>query len=296
LKGSYKRASPEQVSLRLKKLNVLQRLSLDDKIKISIDVIKKALAEGKAMLLYSGGKDSTVLLDLIKLVNKDIQIMYNNTGLVRKDFLKSLRASIKGLNYIETIAEDPFKMWEEKKYYPILTKRGFTKFKKRFPGLECSPVQCCYQLKEKYSNPVFLENDIKIVLWGNRAGDSNRRKLGFCDNGFIFKPKKYKWLQAYPLQHWTDTDILSYLTKHIPGYNFREINEGGCWACAVDIQYNPNNMIYLYNNNYKDWLKIMHSGFARNILIANNVDVEKVDINDIINDKPKALLRIFNRG
>jgi 3'-phosphoadenosine 5'-phosphosulfate sulfotransferase (PAPS reductase)/FAD synthetase len=294
LKGSYRRSSPNETSRRLNNLKHLQSLSLDEKIKLSIKIIEQSFEIGNGMLLYSGGKDSTVLLDLITKINRNIPIMYNNTGLVRQNFLDSLRKKTEKYNYIETMADDPFKMWDEKKYYPILTKRGFTKYKKKFPALECSPVQCCYQLKEKYSNPVFKEKNTKIVFWGNRAGESNRRKFGFCDNGFIFKPKKYNWHQSYPLQHWLDADILYYLTKNSPDYKYKSISEGGCWACAVDIQYNPNNMIFLYNNNYSDWVKLMRSGFAKNILIANGVNVDSVNIDKLIADNPKALLRVFN--
>jgi 3'-phosphoadenosine 5'-phosphosulfate sulfotransferase (PAPS reductase)/FAD synthetase len=292
MKGQYKKNSSAETGRKLKILLDLQRLSLNNKINISNDIIKKSLEIGKPALLYSGGKDSTVLLNMLLEYDKNILIIYNNTGLADEKHNKQIREICKNYNFIETKAQDYIGMWQKKGYYPILSKRGFTKYKKQDPTLRISPVQCCYQLKEIYSNKIFKDNEIKVVFWGNRAGESNRRKLSFVDNGFLFKPKKYKWYQSYPLQHFTDNDILEYLVKYVKNYNISTNFESGCLACGVDITYKDNNLRRLYFNDKALFTKVMESGYAEQILKIKGIKYDAEILKDIIYNKPEILLKI----
>jgi len=293
MKGNYIRNSSKDTSAKLQILKSLQLLPLDNKIDIANDIIMRSLDIGKPALLYSGGKDSTVLLDLLKPYKNDLIVMYNNTTLGSTDNLEYIRGAMAGYNYIETTASDPFAMWKSKGYFPILSKRGFTKYKKLYSNLKTSPVQCCYQLKEKYSNKVLLSNNIKVVFWGNRAGESNRRKFCFVDNGFLFKPKKYKWHQSYPLQHFTDNDIIEYLKAYIPEYDIVSYHETGCLCCGTDITFKDNTLMKLYANDYNAWVKYMKAGFAEQILIAKgHTDLSSETIDNIIMKHPKLILKI----
>ena len=295
MKGNYKRCSSETTSERLSKLKYLQSLNFTDKLNISIKVINKSMELGKNALLYSGGKDSSVLLSILDRYfdkNKFI-VMYNNTTLGRNDFISGIRESTLNFNYIETTAENPVKMWQQTGYFPILGKRYFSKYKIKYPDFQSSPVQCCYQLKEKKSNPILKKHKIKSVIWGNRAGESNRRKLSFVDNGFLFKPVKYPWYQAYPLQHWLSKDIFRYLYENVPKYKFYKEFESGCICCGTDLKRNPNNLMYLFNSNRVKWEYFMEIGFAKNILIAKGLGNKLEDINNIIKNKPEILLQII---
>lgn len=263
---------------------------MPDKIKIANGIISSALKKGKPCVLYSGGKDSTVLLDLVKKHCKDILVMYNDTTLSDPKAIDFIKSQTVGLNFVMTTADNPIEMWHNKGYYPILSKRGFTAYKKKYPNFKSSPVQCCYQLKEKYCNKVLKEKNIEVVFWGNRAGDSNRRKLGFVDNGFLFKPKKYNWWQCYPLQHFTDEDIILYLRKYVPNYPFFKEYESGCLCCGTDLTYKDNNLYRLYKANRSLWLKYMKCGFAEQILIVKGLS--HLDVNEVIDKKPELLLRI----
>lgn len=292
-KGVYRRPGFEETSSKIQKLKKLQKLPLLMKIEITKKVINEAVKKGKKFcLLYSGGKDSTVLLTILKEMNIDFFAMYNNTTLADEKFNTFLREQIQKFKvpFIETTAEDPVKMWKEKGYYPILSKRGFTKFKKNNPELRISPVQCCYQLKEKYCNKVLKEKNVDVVFWGNRAGESNRRKFAFVDNGFLFKPKKYTWFQCYPLQHWTDSDIKNFLNTYVQDWNFFKSFENGCLCCATDIQFKKNTLARLYYNDYESWLFYILNGFGEEILKIKNIDPS--NLNEIIKNTPEILLRI----
>lgn len=293
MKGVYPRADREEVRRRLDILHRIQQMPLPEKISIAKQVIKAGLENGPGAVLYSGGRDSTVLLDLVTKVDSTVLVMHNNTTLGDPKLLDFIRQHCKGLNYHETTADDPITMWQDKGYYPILSKRGFTAYKRRYPNLKVSPVQCCYQLKEKYANQILKEKEIKVVFWGNRADESMRRRLTFVDNGFLFQPKKYKWLQAYPLQHWRTEDIEAYIADNIPGYPSQRAGfETGCLCCGTDITHHPNNLGRLYQRDPVTWEKYMRAGFAEQILIAQGHEGTPEQIEHVLNEAPAALLRI----
>jgi 3'-phosphoadenosine 5'-phosphosulfate sulfotransferase (PAPS reductase)/FAD synthetase len=246
-------------------------LTYEQKIKMTNIIIAKALKHGKPALLFSGGKDSAVLLDLVLKQAPRILVLHNDTTIGSPENLKFIRRYTRGLNYRETTADDPFAMWTRTGYYPILGKRTFTAYKRRHPELQASPVQCCYQLKEKYANRILKEEKIEILLWGNRATESDRRKLTYCDNGFIFKPKKYSWHQGYPLQVWTSEDIKKHITEKVKYYPIQKNYESGCLCCATDIKYYPNNLSRLFQNDRKLFDKAILAGFGRQILLLKGI-------------------------
>ena len=292
-KGIYKRQSSEETSRKLKKLKEFQALPLVKKIEISNQVIEESVKiDGEACLLFSGGKDSTVLLDLLKKNKVKFFAMYNNTtlGSFEADEFTRKMAKMMDVEYIETTAESPVEMWNKKGYFPILPKRTFNKYKKINPDLRISPVQCCYQLKEKYANREMNKRKVKVVYWGNRASESMRRAFSFVDNGFLFKPKKHKWFQCYPLQHWTKQDIKDYICKNIPEYPINSNLESGCLCCATDIQFKFNTLKKLHDSDYKKWLFYMRCGFGSEILKIKGIDPAILE--KIIETKKEILFRI----
>lgn len=77
-------------------LNIMQGWSLEKKIKVSQMKILEWYREynGQVFTSFSGGKDSTVLLDLARQVCPDIPAVYVDTGLEYpelRDFVKTKR-------------------------------------------------------------------------------------------------------------------------------------------------------------------------------------------------------------
>lgn len=294
MKGVYRKCDNEDLRRRLALFRELASATHEQKIAFSRRVIREALGKGKPALLYSGGRDSTVLLGLAREQDPGILVIHNDTTLGDPGLLEFIRTWTRGMNYRETTAQDPIAMWQETGYFPILSKRGHTAYKKRDPALRISPVQCCYQLKEKHANRLLKAEGVAVVLWGNRATESMRRRLGFADNGFLFKPKKYPWWQAYPLQHWEQQDINRYLEEHAPGYPREQRPfETGCLCCGTDITFWPNNQGRLYQRDPDAWARFMRAGFAREILRAQGR--QDLDPEWAIQEAPGLLLRITTR-
>jgi 3'-phosphoadenosine 5'-phosphosulfate sulfotransferase (PAPS reductase)/FAD synthetase len=288
MKGTYERISGQQLSDRLAKIAAMQRASLPTKLAITDRIISKALDIGTPGILFSGGRDSTVLLHLLLQRAPDCLIVHNDTTLGSPAVLAWVRTFTAGRNYVETTAADPVKMWQTMGYWPLLPKRTFTRWRRMHPELRCSPVQCCYQLKERFSNPVLKVHGVRVTFWGNRAGESNRRQLAFADCGFLFKPKKYPWFQAYPLQHWTDIDVDEYLDEHVPDFPRGVALEAGCRCCCTDIQRWPNNLGRLFNSDRPMFDRIMRAGLAEQIAIVKGIP----DWRKTLEREPFKFLRI----
>lgn len=296
-KGIYKRVAGDELKARIAIIEQLQALPLDKKVKATQNILKKALKQANGApicLLYSGGKDSTVLLNLTAGIINDPIVMYNNTGLAEPSLLEFIRNRTRGLDYVETMPDqDAFTMWQNKGYWPIFGKRTFTGRRRKSPGLVCSPVQCCFQLKEAPANRVMKERGVKVVLWGNRADESGRRKLSFCDSGIFFQPKKYPWMQCYPIMFWTRQDILDYLAEVEPDYPHSISQEAGCWACCTDITHKPNNIQRLYAKDKVRFNRMIRAGFGRQILIAKGIsDPDEDTIEQYLRLDPAFFLKV----
>lgn len=292
-KGNYARLNQEQLKDRRAIFMDLADAPITTKIAYSQRLISKALEIGKPALLYSGGRDSTVLMHLVRQQAPAVTVIHNDTTLGDPAALDFVRQMTTGTNYIETTAADPWKMWERTGYYPICAKRTFLKFKHAIPGLRIQPIACCYNLKAIYSNRVMKTDCTQVAFWGNRAAESNRRLLHFLDHGFLFKPQQSKWFQCYPLQHWTDADIDAYLKDYVPTFARGKGFETGCLVCMTDIQKMPNNASRLYDSNRPLWEKAMLGGFGAEILKMQGIQEPTPHmLQETLRLSPKALLKI----
>lgn len=66
--------------MTVKELQKRQGWSLDHKIDHALGVIDQFLSKTDAYVSFSGGKDSTVLLDLCQIIKPDIKAAFCNTG------------------------------------------------------------------------------------------------------------------------------------------------------------------------------------------------------------------------
>ena len=293
-KGIYRRVVGDELKERLEQLASLQALPMPKKIEMAVAILERGKREtggAPACVLYSGGKDSTVLLHIIKAIYPRPLVMYNNTGLAEPRLVQYIRQRTRGLDYVETEPdEEAFTMWRRTNYWPLFGKRSFTARCRNCPGLHVSPVQCCYQLKEAPANRVMKARGVRLAVWGNRADESARRKFMFCDSGTLFKPKKYPWYQCYPLAFWTERDVLDYLEEYEPDYPHSISTEAGCWACCTDITRTPNNIQRLFKTDRARFEAMIRGGFGELILRAKGI--RNGDIERFLRETPEIFLKV----
>lgn len=102
------------------KLKELQSLCLDEKIALSLTRIAEFNNRfpEQTYLSYSGGKDSTVLLDLVKKVIPNIPVIFSNTGLEYPE----IQSFAKSKGAKSVYPEMNFKKVIETYGYPIISK------------------------------------------------------------------------------------------------------------------------------------------------------------------------------
>lgn len=200
---------------------------------------------GDVYISFSGGKDSTVLLDIVRQIYPKIPAVFIDTGLEYpeiKDFVKSKNDIIwlrPKLNFKDII---------EKHGYPVISKRvsryikdlqnpteknistrnlrltGYSKNGTYYSSLKLpnkwlflidapfklSDICCDYMKKEPFKR--YEKENGRHGINGVMASDSRRREEQYLNNGC--NAFKLKNPISQPLGFWTEQDILTYIKEY----------------------------------------------------------------------------------
>jgi len=227
---------------RQKNLKDMQSWSLDKKINHTLKRIREfyETQEGKVYIAFSGGIDSTVLLDLVRSLYPDITAVFSNTTNEYVEILEFVR-TIK--NCIEVNPKMTFNETVKKYGFPLVSKKvsrsitdlknpternkatinlyltgikrdgtkskNFKLAKKWIPLID-EPFnitnKCCDVLKKEPMNRYQKDTGLFPII-GTQAEESNQRKQSWVETGCNSFDGK---VQSKPLSIWTKKDIWDY--------------------------------------------------------------------------------------
>ena len=241
-------------------LKELQALSLADKITISRLRITEFYEhyDGNVVVSFSGGKDSTVLLHLVRTLYPDVKGVYCDTGLEypevkehvkKQDNIEIIRPALSFKQVIDQYGwvfpskETARKIYYAKKGSPwaITHMNGCekdgtpSKFKARFKKwkfLVDSPFKindkCCNVMKKQPFHDYQRSHGCGMLV-GTMADESALRKQGWLRTGC----NSFQNGKGSPLSFWTGQDVLQYIVDHslaIPSVYGDVVKVGGKWT------------------------------------------------------------------
>ena len=294
--GVYPRLSGPLMKKRLETIKTAQGMSFNQKKNHAVKILDSVFLAGKSVaVMFSGGRDSCAVAILARKYNPTL--LYCDTGLATDYAQERVKIIAKTLCLPLVVLSpemDAFTMWREFGHYPIGPKRGHTYLKQK-TGISSSPVQCCYQLKEKPVKKYIQEFKPYLILLGNRADDSNRRKLGIADHGIVAAPSaKWPCFSVQPVALFLDSDIEKMVTGF--GLKFDEKAESGCQVCCTDLGRRDNQLTRCFISNRAFFNKAILAGLGSQILKARGEPCEEKDVENTLAICPQKFLRIPKIG
>lgn len=194
---------------------------------------------GEVYVSFSGGKDSTVLLHIVRSMYPEIEAVFSNTGLEFPEIVKFVK-SFDNVTIIKP--KTTFKKVIEEKGYPIISKsvsncvrlarkniaegketlrvrqiRGLEKGSKFNKGkwefLLDAPFkiseQCCDELKKKPMKE-FNKKSSKVPFVATMADEGQLRQQRYLQTGC----NAYNIGKSQPMGFWKEQDVLEYIVKN----------------------------------------------------------------------------------
>jgi 3'-phosphoadenosine 5'-phosphosulfate sulfotransferase (PAPS reductase)/FAD synthetase len=255
--------------MEISELKERQAWPLEKKIEYSKEKIKEWYEywEGMVYVSFSGGKDSTVLLDLVRSIYPNVEGAFVDTGLEYPE-IKSFVRTFDNITWLRP--KMPFHKVIEKYGYPVVSKENSQKIheirttksdklrNKRLFGDEKGngklpekwkklietefkiSHKCCSALKK---DPVkkYEKETNKVPIVGTMAGDSRLRQTSYLKSGCnSFQSKRPMCL---PISFWKEEDIWQYLKKtnipYSPVYD-KGYHNTGCMFCMFGVHLDKN--------------------------------------------------------
>ncbi len=261
-------------------LDRLMALPVEDKATYSKLIIQRFYIEnkGKVYVSFSGGKDSTVLLHLVRSLYPEVPAVYSDTGLE----FPEIREFVKTFDNVEIVRpEMSFRKIIQTKGYPVvgkevahiiegaqkgkpfgikwttISREESTFSKAHYAWLVDAPfkisAECCNILKKKPMAKYAKESG-RFPIMGTKGIDSRLRMTNLQRYGEVLNNR------CTPLGIWTNDDIWNYIRDH--GLRYCSIYDKGydatgCIFCAFGIMQDRNRFLKLKATHPNLWAYCM---------------------------------------
>jgi 3'-phosphoadenosine 5'-phosphosulfate sulfotransferase (PAPS reductase)/FAD synthetase len=274
------------------KLRELQAMSLYQKIDHAIGTVEKFCNEvPDPSISFSGGKDSTVLLHLIRnVLKKNIPAVFFNTGNEYPEIIKFVRTFD---NVTVLRPKTHLKQVIDKYGFPLISKEYSNMIYKLRKGTKSSETYLSKTFHSGANNHWFLPEKYRYLInetfccsnkccdllkkqtasklnsiTGEMTEESKLRQMSWILTGCNSFRKKH--LRSKPLSIWTRRDIREYIrlfdVRICPIYDDFRIERTGCMFCGFGVHLEKYSRFeYLMENHpklYKWFLSLENNGMT----------------------------------
>ena len=216
---------------------------LYNKISSANELIVQALETSEnPRLTFSGGKDSLIVLDLVRRIRPDINAVFCNTG-------NEYRETPPYVRQFENITE----LHPEKGFWTCAKEYGLPQRKSE---AKRHGNACCFWLKEKPAADYYKKENVDLIFTGLTADESRNRWMFFRRMGPHYFAKTEQLWKCHPIHDWTEKNVWDYIKLKNLAYNpiyDMGLPRCGCRFCTayiswkeVTAKYNPKDTEILY--------------------------------------------------
>ena len=290
--------------MTVEELRRRQNWTLEQKIDHTVGAIEAFIvylnAIGKKPYIsFSGGKDSTVLLDIARrFIDKDLKAVFCNTGNEWPEIIQF----VKTIDNVKTIRPEMTVCQVLDKYgFPLISKEQshgirearHTKSEKllykrlygspkskhktgkisnRWKFLIKEPFEtserCCEFLKKRPFRKYEKETGAAPIL-GVMAVESDLRAQQYIIRGGCNSYESHR-IASYPISIWTDADIWEYIHRfkipYSPIYDIPGVEQTGCMFCGFGAHLEKisrfERLYDLYPKAYKTFMNYTNNGYT----------------------------------
>lgn len=268
-----------------------QALSLQDKIALSKHRIKEwyEAFDGQVYVAFSGGKDSTVLLDLVRSLFPDVPAVFNNTGIEFPEITKFVR-TVDNVTWLKP--KKNFRSVIKDYGYPVVSKKmaqyiyevrnakgetatkhlRLTGFKSNGDYSQMSKIpdkwkylinapfniseRCCDVMKKRPSKK-YSKDTGRMPFIGTMAYEGKNRERTYLRHGCNAYDLSSQPMST-PLAFWMEEDVWEYIKtfnlQYSSIYNMG-YTRTGCVFCmfGVHLESEPNRFQRLHDTHPKLW-------------------------------------------
>ena len=237
----------------------------------SIDLIKDNVVKHnnrKFAVLTSGGKDSSIVLHLVRKSNIEHEVIFNNTSLDCADTYLHIKRIA---NVVIINPEEGFYQWRERlNFIPTRFARA-----------------CCSIFKEGAMTD-YLDKDSKYLFFMGMRNQESARRSTYVDEWRNDKWGKREWDAILPIREWSELDVWLYILKEGMEFNDKYKKGYSRVGCAIACPFYQKSTWaldkYWYPKGFKRWQDILIEDFR-----SNNKDL-------IMNCTEEEYLTCWNGG
>jgi 3'-phosphoadenosine 5'-phosphosulfate sulfotransferase (PAPS reductase)/FAD synthetase len=220
------------------------------------DEIRSYLDEhGRAVLQFSGGKDSTALLHQARPFLGNILVLFGDTGAVFPhvvDFIhricREFGAQLEVIRPVEGVKEFTEKQGLPSDIVPIEAMPEMDPFLTEKPKtLVQSYLRCCSKMIYEPMQEAIQQSGVTLVFRGSKKSD---RRVG-VPSGWIEHGVTY----SSPLWEWSDDDVMAYLAENgvsLPAHYETIPDSLDCWICTAHLVHHGAAKMRFIKENYPD--------------------------------------------